>query len=115
MSAGAAVGRHWFTCLMTEWARAGRARQGRTLDALMPGSATRGTAATEFALNFPVVMLLCGGIVEVGRLFAVYNETSQIGASVALSWADCSDASPGYCQAELSTYSSSATLANVAP
>jgi hypothetical protein len=53
--------------------------------------------------------------VEVGRLFAVYNETSQIGASVALSWADCSDASPGYCQAELSTYSSSATLANVAP
>jgi Flp pilus assembly protein TadG len=82
---------------------------------MRPGGQTRGTAATEFALIFPIVMLLCAGIVEFGRLFAVYEATNRIAAQFALSWADCSDTPAGYCQTELSTYASSNTLANIAP
>lgn len=77
--------------------------------------ATDGTAAVEFALVAPLLLLLAGATVEFGSIFKVYNATDRLAAQYAISWADCSDYPTGTCLTELASYTASATVANVAP
>jgi Flp pilus assembly protein TadG len=74
-----------------------------------------GTAAIEFAIILPLVVFLFAGVVEFGRMFQVYNATNRLATQYAIAWADCSDDPAGTCQTELGTYTSSSTIANIAP
>jgi Flp pilus assembly protein TadG len=74
-----------------------------------------GTAAIEFAIILPIVVFLFAGVVEFGRMFQVYNATNRLATQYAIAWADCSDDPAGTCQTELGTYTSSSTIANIAP
>jgi Flp pilus assembly protein TadG len=76
---------------------------------------TDGTAAIEFALVAPLLLLLAGATVEFGGILKVYNATDRLAAQYAISWADCSDLPAGTCQTELATYTAAATISNVAP
>jgi Flp pilus assembly protein TadG len=78
----------------------------------------RATAAVEFAVILPLMMLLVGGIVEFGRLFQVYNATNRLATQYALAWANCSESSTdtnGVCSTELSSYITANAIGNVAP
>ena len=68
-------------------------------------------AASEFALVLPVILFMFAAIVEFGRIFQVYAATNRLATQFAIAWADCATA----CQTELNTYSSSYTIANIAP
>jgi Flp pilus assembly protein TadG len=76
---------------------------------------TDGTAAIEFALVAPLLLLLAGATSEFGGILKVYNATDRLAAQYAISWADCSDLPAGTCQNELAAYTAAATIANVAP
>ncbi len=75
----------------------------------------RGTAAIEFAIVVPVLILLFGGIVEIGRAFHVYNNVNRLAAQYAIAWSDCSDVPAGTCSTELQSYSSANTIRNIVP
>lgn len=75
----------------------------------------RATAATEFALIMPLVVLLFAAIVEFGRIYQVYNATNMIASQFAIVWADCSDSPAGTCQTELGNYTTTAMINNIAP
>jgi len=77
--------------------------------------ARTGTAAVEFAIVAPVMVLLAGGSVELGRVFQVYDAANRLATQYAFTWADCSDSPVGTCLTELSSYTSSSSLANIAP
>lgn len=77
--------------------------------------ADRGTAAIEFAIVVPVLILLVGGIAEIGRAFQIYNNVNRLAAQYAIAWSDCTDVPAGACSTELLTYSSSATIKNIVP
>jgi Flp pilus assembly protein TadG len=73
------------------------------------------TAAVEFAILVPVMLGMAGGGFELGRAFQVYNAANRLATQYAFVWSDCPDSPAGACLTELSSYTSSATLANVAP
>jgi Flp pilus assembly protein TadG len=75
----------------------------------------RAAAASEFALILPLIVLMFAAIVEFGSIFQVYAATNRVATQFAIAWADCSDSPAGTCQSELNTYSSSFTIANIAP
>ena len=76
---------------------------------------TRATAAMEFAIVLPVMLLFMSGIVEFGRYLQVYDGVNRLASRYALSWADCSDNPAGACQTELASYTSSFAMTNMAP
>ncbi|MGD0721738.1 MAG: TadE family protein [Roseiarcus sp.] len=78
-------------------------------------AATSAAAATEFTLVLPLIVLMFAAIVEFGAIFQVYAATNRIATQFAIAWADCSDSPIGTCQTELNTYTSSFTIANIAP
>ena len=75
----------------------------------------RGSAAVEFALLSPAVIFLIAGIAEFGRIYVVYNTVNRIAVQYAASWADCADSPVGTCSTEMSLYTPSYALGNVAP
>lgn len=74
-----------------------------------------GTAAVEFAVIAPVMIALAAGSVELGNAFQVYNAANRLATQYAFTWADCSDSPAGTCLTELSGFTSSSSLANIAP
>jgi Flp pilus assembly protein TadG len=74
-----------------------------------------GIASVEFALLVPVMITMAGGAFELGRAFQAYNAANRLATQFAFTWSDCSDSPAGTCLTELSSYTSSSTLANVAP
>lgn len=75
----------------------------------------RGTAAVEFAILVPVLLLFAAGVTEFGRYFAVSDAANRLATQYAAAWADCSDVPAGTCSTELSTFASANVIANVAP
>ena len=74
-----------------------------------------GSAAVEFAFIAPIVIVILGGLYEVGHAFQTLTAVNQLASQYAISWADCADNPAGTCNTELGLYSPSATLSNVAP
>jgi Flp pilus assembly protein TadG len=77
----------------------------------------RATSALEFAIIAPVMLLLGGGIVEVGALLRAYASVHRVAMQYALSWADCPEGVIGLagCASELTSYTSLSSIANLAP
>ena len=75
----------------------------------------RATAAVEFAIIVPVLLVTAAGITEFGRYFCVSDATNRLATQYAGVWSDCSDVPTGTCNTELSTLTSSATIQNFAP
>ncbi len=75
----------------------------------------RASAALEFALVAPLVIVLAAAITEFGNAFAVYDAVNKLSSQYASVWADCYDNPAGTCNTELSTYTSTASIGNVAP
>jgi Flp pilus assembly protein TadG len=76
----------------------------------------RATAALEFGLTVPTLLLFIGGIVEFGRAFQVYAVVNRLAAQYAIVWADCSDPSnTGVCSTEMTNYTAANAIANIAP
>jgi len=83
------------------------------------GDVEQATAAIEFALVVPILLLLIGGVVEFGSLFKVYNAVNRLASQYAIAWADCTDTS-GSCSSaagtgELPNYTSATTITNLFP
>jgi len=78
-------------------------------------SSKRATAATEFALIAPVLLLFIGGVVEFGRIFEAYSVTNRLATQYAIAYADCSDYPAGTCSTEISNYTAANAIANFAP
>jgi len=84
--------------------------------------AARATAAIEFALVAPVLLLLIAGVVEFGNIFQVYNSVNRLASQYAIAWADCSDtstsgSSTGLCSSagELANYTPANAITNIFP
>jgi hypothetical protein len=80
--------------------------------------ATRASAAIEFALVLPPMLLFMGGIVEIGRAYQVYSAVNQLATRYAIVWADCSDYVQGSsetCTTELAHYTSTTAMQNIVP
>jgi Flp pilus assembly protein TadG len=75
----------------------------------------RASAAVEFALISPIVLLMLAGVVETGRFLQVYDAVNRLANQYAIAWADCSDQPAGTCSTELNSYTSAFTIANFAP
>jgi Flp pilus assembly protein TadG len=77
---------------------------------------TRATAATEFALIAPILLILIAGVVEFGNIFQVYNSVNRLASQYAIAWADCADSS-GSCSSagELANYTPANAIANIFP
>jgi Flp pilus assembly protein TadG len=73
------------------------------------------SAAIEFGLVAPVIIVLIAGIVEFGRIFVVYNTVNRLATQYAIAWSDCSDSPIGACLTELSSYTASNAIANFVP
>jgi Flp pilus assembly protein TadG len=74
-----------------------------------------GTAAVEFAFILPVLLLLFAGVVEIGRLFQVYDATNRLATQYAIVFADCSNVPAGACSTELAALGSTSAIANIVP
>lgn len=74
-----------------------------------------GSSAIEFSIILPVMLLMIAGVVEVGRLFQVYNATDRLATQYAIVFADCSDQPIGTCSAEMTQLGATATVSNVVP
>jgi|GEM_PF-1378607 len=75
----------------------------------------RATAAIEFALTAPILLLLTGGVIEFGRIFQVYEAVNKLAAQYAIAYADCSDTPAGTCGTELNYYTNVNAIANIVP
>ena len=75
----------------------------------------RGSAAVEFAIIAPIVLVILGGLYEVGHAFQTLAAVNELASQYAISWADCSDNPAGTCNTEISLYSPSNAIGNVAP
>jgi Flp pilus assembly protein TadG len=73
------------------------------------------TAAAEFAIIAPVLLLFLAGGVEFGRAFEVYEVANRLATQYAIVWADCSDVPAGTCASEASLLTAANTVTNVAP
>jgi Flp pilus assembly protein TadG len=74
-----------------------------------------GTAAIEFAFIVPILLLMMAGVVEIGRLYQVYNATNRLASQYAIVYADCSDRPVGTCSTELSALGSTSAISNIVP
>jgi Flp pilus assembly protein TadG len=74
-----------------------------------------GTAAMEFAIVVPVMITMGAGAFELGRAFQAYDAVNRLATQYAFTWADCSDSPAGTCNTELGYYTTSSSLANIAP
>ena len=74
-----------------------------------------GTAAIEFAIIAPLMLVLIAGVLEVGRAYQVYNATNRLATQYAIAWADCSDIPAGTCNTELGYFNTTSSIANIAP
>lgn len=59
--------------------------------------------------------MMFAGVVEVGRLFQVYNATNRLATQYANVFADCSDSPAGICNNELAALGSPNAIANIVP
>lgn len=75
----------------------------------------RGSAAVEFAFIAPIVIVILGGLYEVGHAFQTLTAVNALASQYAISWSDCSDNPAGTCNTEIGLYSPSAAIGNVAP
>jgi Flp pilus assembly protein TadG len=75
----------------------------------------RGIAAVEFAIIAPIVIIIMGGLYEVGCAFQSLTAVNELASQYAISWADCSDNPVGTCNTEMSLYTPVAAIDNVAP
>ncbi len=76
---------------------------------------TRGSAAVEFAFIAPIMIVILGGLYEVGNAFQSLTAVNGLASQYAISWADCSDNPTGTCNTEIGLYSPTAAISNVAP
>jgi Flp pilus assembly protein TadG len=74
-----------------------------------------GTAAIEFAFIVPILLLMMAGVVEIGRLYQVYNATNRLVTQYAIAYADCSDRPVGTCGTEISAFGSTNAISNIVP
>lgn len=77
--------------------------------------ARRGTAAVEFALIVPFMLLFLAGTVEFGRAYQVYSAVNRLATGYAAAWSDCGDSPAGTCATELAVYASTAAMRNIVP
>ncbi|HVY35485.1 MAG TPA: TadE family protein [Caulobacteraceae bacterium] len=75
----------------------------------------RGSAAVEFAIISPIMILILAGLYEVGSAFQSLTAVNELASQYAISWADCSDNPAGTCNTEIGLYSPTAAISNVAP
>lgn len=61
------------------------------------------------------MVTMVGGCFELGRAFQAYNAANRLATQYAFVWADCSDSPVGTCGTEISSYTPSSALANIAP
>jgi Flp pilus assembly protein TadG len=61
------------------------------------------------------MVLIFAGVVEIGRIYQVYNTVNRLASQVAIIYADCSDRPTGTCQTEASNFMTSQFVANIAP
>lgn len=73
------------------------------------------SAAIEFAVVAPILILLAGACVEFGMLFQVYNAVDRLAAQYAIAWSDCSDVPAGTCTSEIQLIAAANVRANIAP
>jgi Flp pilus assembly protein TadG len=87
----------------------------------MPGrtrhfvSSRSGSAAIEFAFIAPVLLTMIAGVVELGRLYQVYNGANRLATQYAIVYADCSDNPVGTCATEVALLGSSNAISNIEP
>jgi Flp pilus assembly protein TadG len=74
-----------------------------------------GTAAVEFAIVVPVMIIMGAGAFELGHAFQAYDAVNRLATQYAFTWADCSDSPVGTCNTELGYYTTNSSLANIAP
>jgi Flp pilus assembly protein TadG len=75
----------------------------------------RGSAAVEFAFIAPIVIVILGGLYEVGCAFQALTAVNELASQYAISWADCLDNPAGTCNTEMNLYKPAAAIGNVAP
>ena len=75
----------------------------------------RGSVAVEFAIISPVMLVMLGGIYEIGHAFQALTAVNELASQYAISWADCSDNPTGTCNTELTQYNTAGAISNVAP
>ena len=78
------------------------------------GSST-GSAAVEFAFIAPILLAMFAGVLEIGRIFQVYNATNRLATQYANVYADCSDSPAGTCSTELGVLASTSAISNIVP
>jgi hypothetical protein len=61
------------------------------------------------------MLMMCAGVVEIGRLFQVYNATNRLATQYAIVYSDCSDSPAGTCNAELSSLGATSSISNIVP
>ncbi len=71
--------------------------------------------AVEFAILAPMMIVMLGGIYEVGKAFQTLNAVNELASQYAITWADCSDTPAGTCSTEMALYGTNGALGNVAP
>lgn len=74
-----------------------------------------GSTAVEFAIIAPIVIVILGGLYEVGHAFQSLSAVNELATQYAISWADCADNPAGTCNTEIGLYSPAAAIGNVAP
>jgi Flp pilus assembly protein TadG len=74
---------------------------------------TTASAAVEFAFIFPIMLSMFAGVVEVGKLFQVYDATNRLASQYAIVYADCLQA--GTCSSEPALLGTTAAIANIVP
>ena len=75
----------------------------------------RAAAGVEFAFIVPVMLLMTAGVYEIGRIFQSQSAANKIASQYAIAYADCVDLPAGTCKTELSLYTSTYGLKNLAP
>jgi Flp pilus assembly protein TadG len=75
----------------------------------------KGSAAIEFAVVAPLLVLIIAAVVEYGRIFSVYKAVNRLASQYAISWADCYDSPAGTCSTEMALYTPTYSIRNVAP
>ncbi len=61
------------------------------------------------------MVMMIAGVVELGRLFVVYDGTNRLATQYAIVYADCSDVPTGTCNTELTALSSTNAISNIEP
>jgi Flp pilus assembly protein TadG len=74
-----------------------------------------GTAAIEFAFICPILVMMIAAVVEIGRLYQVYNATNRLATQYAIVYSDCSDLPSGTCNTELSALGAANSVSNIVP